>query len=134
MFFSITKITSFSLIVVAFNIGCMKGFSQGVNFTQDTIETLNQQGELFSVRISKGNPVRIFVVGREQAKFDLSKLSLTVRRIKPYPGKILTVNRFNDYFEVNDTKDFKDTTDLEIMTKIENKNEVFKFKLDKYVP
>ncbi|OYZ13444.1 MAG: hypothetical protein B7Y39_17645 [Bdellovibrio sp. 28-41-41] len=101
---------------------------------QETLDHLRHEGQFFSIQITKDDPIRIFVVGREEAKFDQKKLSLTVRRLKPYPGKTLTVDRFDNYFSVNDTKEFKKTTDLEIVTKMDDKEDVFKIKLKNTKP
>ena len=49
------------------------------------LSTLKQEGQLLSIRIRLGEPLRIFVVGREEAKLDLSDLKLTVKRLEPYP-------------------------------------------------
>jgi hypothetical protein len=101
---------------------------------QDALNQIKQEGQFFSVQISKGEPIRIFVVGKEEANLDLSKLTVTVRRLKPYPGKVLKIDRLGGYFQVNDTKEFNSTTDLEISTKVESKDEVFKFNLKKNQP
>lgn len=91
---------------------------------------LKQEGQLVSVRIAIGEPLRIFVVGREEAKLDFSQLKLTVRRIKPYPGEILQLTKHGDYFSVSDTMNLKNETELEVKTKVKNKEETFHFKID----
>lgn len=95
------------------------------------LDNLKQEGQLFSVRISLGEPLRIFVAGKEEAKLDLSKLQLTVRRLDPYPGQILSVNKEGDFYTISDTGNFKSNkpTDLEVTTKVEGKKETFRFKL-----
>lgn len=102
--------------------------------TQDNIDQLKKEGQFFTIRISAGEPVRIYVLGKEEGKFDPSKLSLTIRRLKPYPGKDLAVDRFDNYFLVYDSKEFKKSTDLEITTKMQDTDEVFKFKFKKGIP
>lgn len=120
-----------SLLFTALSPISVRAQGSDTILSQETIEKMKQEGQLFSIHIALENPVRIFIVGKEEAKFDPAKLSLTVRRLKPYPGKILGVDRFDNYFLINDMAEFKKTTDLEIITKINNKNEVFKFKLKK---
>lgn len=88
-----------------------------------------QDGELFTVQISRGNPVRIFVFGREEAKIDPKSTQLTIRRLKPYPGKILTVNKMEDYFSVPEFENIKDENELEIIAISNDKKEAFNFKL-----
>ena len=127
---------NFVIFVLASTLYSIFNLSQGAPGVpnQETLEKLKQEGQFFSIQITKDDPIRIFVVGREEAKFDPKKLSLTVRRLKPYPGKLLTVDRFDNYFLVNDTKEFKKTTDLEIITKIDNKKDVFTIKLKNTKP
>lgn len=107
-------------------------FAQGVldDPNQVRITELKQEGHLVSIRIVRGEPVRIFVVGKEEAKLDLSRLKLTVRRIKPYPGKILRTSLDNNYFIISDPIDLQKTTDLEVTTEIKNQSETLRFKLD----
>jgi hypothetical protein len=104
-------------------------FAQG-NLDHRGQPEFRQEGQLVSVRIVKGEPVRIFVVGREEAKLDMSSLKLTVRRIHPYPGKVLSINRKNDYFVISEPIDFQKTTDLEVTTKVKDKSETLQFKLE----
>lgn len=101
---------------------------------QETLDQIKQEGQFFSIHITKGDPVRIFIIGKEEAKLDLEKLTITVRRLKPYPEKILTVDRHNNFFQINDRKEFNKTTDLEVTTKVENKDEIFKFKIKNNAP
>lgn len=98
-------------------------------------EQWRQEGQLVSVQISKGSPIRIFVVGREEIKIDPSTVDLTVRRIKPYPGKILNVDRSNNYFVISNPSEFRKTTELEIVTHVKDrKDEIFRFKLKQELP
>ncbi len=106
------------------------GFSAPV-WADETENLIRQEGKVVSIRISKGHPVRIFVLGREEAKLDLTKLTLTVRRLKPYPGKILKLDRHGDYFQVQDASDFERSSELEISTSVQGKTESFNLKLDK---
>lgn len=90
-----------------------------------------QEGQLASVRIVIGEPIRIFVTGREEAKLDLTDVKLTVRRLKPYPEKVLTVSKTNDSYVVSDAVEFDKATHLEVTTNIKNKSEKLNFKIDK---
>ncbi len=93
-----------------------------------------KQGQLVSIQIVKGNPVRIFVVGREEAKLDLSNLKLTVKRLKPYPGKVLTVDRAQNYFVIPNTNEFNKVKDLEIQTIYNGQSETLRLDLDQNLP
>ncbi len=89
-----------------------------------------QQGQLVSLRLVIGQPIRIFVVGREEAKLNLSQMSLSVRRLKPYPAKVLSLDRFDNYFVISEPVDLKTTTDIEVITKIKNRSETLRFKIE----
>lgn len=93
-------------------------------------DSIRQQGQLVSIQLILGEPVRIFVVGREEAKIDLNDLSLTVRRLKPYPGKILSVDRYDNYFAISEPVDLKKLTVLEVTTRVKNKSEALQFKIE----
>lgn len=89
-----------------------------------------KQGQLLSLRISRGDPIRIFVVGREEAQINLKDVSLKIRRLKPYPGKILKLNRYGEYFEVEDKAQFNKASEIEISADLRGKSESFKIKLE----
>lgn len=105
----------------------------GFDHTARFEDRWRKDGNLVTVQITKDNPVRIFVLGREEAKIDLSKLKITVRRLKPYPGKVLKINHLNNYYVVADKLDFKQATDLEVTTHLNNQKETFNFQLEQKV-
>jgi len=100
-------------------------------WADETESLIHKEGKLVSIKIMKGNPVRIFVVGREEAQINLKDLTLTIRRLKPYPGKVLKLDRNGEYFEVKDKAEFERSSELEISTGIDGKTESFNVKLDK---
>ncbi|MBL7554949.1 MAG: hypothetical protein JNM24_03935 [Bdellovibrionaceae bacterium] len=97
-------------------------------------DEMRKEGQFFSVHLSVGSPIRIFVVGKEEAKIDLSKLELTVRRLNPYPGKVLKADRYDHYFIVNDPKSVARDAEFEITVKSKTSDEKFKFDLKNNVP
>jgi hypothetical protein len=95
---------------------------------------MRAEGQLVSVRLVVGEPIRIFVVGREEAKLNLSDMTLTVKRLSPYPGKILKIDQNNNYISISDPVDLKKFTDIEVTTKVKNKSETFRFKVKGQLP
>ncbi len=93
-----------------------------------------REGQLFTLHISRQNPLRIFVVGREEAKLDLSKMSLTVRRLSPYPGKVLATSRANNSFVISDPSPLTEGAELEISAKYQKQSEIFRLKLENGSP
>ena len=100
----------------------------------DNSSVLKQQGKLFTIQIVPGEPIRFFVVGKEEAKLDLSSLAVTVRRVEPYPGKILSLDRQNDYFVSENSSELKDATAIEVTAKIKAKAETIRFQLENKKP
>lgn len=95
---------------------------------------LRQEGRLVSVELVFGEPLRLFIVGREEAKLDLATLQVTVRRLKPYPGKVYTANRQGDFFVIPEFKDLRQTSDLEVRTQINDQSESLHFKIKPRIP
>jgi hypothetical protein len=101
---------------------------------QSDPNVLKQEGSLVSIQLVRGSPVRFFVVGKEEAKFDPSELTLTVRRLKPYPAKMLNVERENGFYVVSEPLDRNGPTDLEVTAKLKNKSETHHFKVESKQP
>lgn len=105
------------------------------------VEMLTQQGSLFSVKIVRGEPIRIYVFGREEAQldfsnqyyqvgFDTSDFSLQVRRIGSKSSKILKIKRMEDHYIILNPQEEQSVYHLEITPQIKDKKEVFKFKIN----
>lgn len=108
--------------------------AQAQTTTQDAREEVGpwrQQGSLVSIEIAKGQPLRFFVVGREEAKVDLKDVKLTVRRLRPYPGRVLNAQRSGDHFVLSEPLELNGPTDLEVTANVKEKVDVIKFKLPK---
>lgn len=97
---------------------------------KSSVNEFTQEGELVSIRLVMGEPLRIFVVGKEEAKVNLSDLNIIVRRLKPYPGQTLTTSIQGDHFIVSKPEELKGTTDIAITTKIKSKSETLNFKIN----
>ena len=89
-----------------------------------------QQGQLFSVRLEQGKPLKIFVVGREQAKFNFKDMKLTVKSISPYKTESLSVDNQGQYFVVPEPTDNKTATDLDVTVTVKDQTETLRFKLN----
>jgi hypothetical protein len=93
-------------------------------------EIVKQKGNLFSLEFVHGEPSRLYVVGKEEAKLDLSKMKITVRRVKPYPGKVLSTDLNHDHFVISEPIDSEKPTVLEVTTKVKDKTETIHLNLD----
>ncbi len=104
------------------------------NIGEYNSDVLKHEGKLASVQLVMGEPIRIFIVGKEEAKLDLASMKLTVRRLKPYPEKLLETDQLSNYFALSDSLDLKEATDIEITTEIKNKKESHHFKIKNRAP
>lgn len=105
---------------------------KAVEPVQNNVDILKQQGQLFTVQVRRGEPLKIFVVGREEAKLDLSNMKLVVRRLKPMPQKNLEVQQAEGYYLVKEPVGAN--TDLEVTTEMKGTTETFRFKLPEKKP
>lgn len=64
-------------------------------------DPMQREGKLLSLHISRGNPVRFFLAGKEEARFDSKSPRLQVRLLEPFREKVLRFDRFDNYFEVS---------------------------------
>ena len=110
-------------------LGAGYGWAQvaAVEPIQSQTDILRQEGKLVSVRIVRGEPLKIFVVGREEAQLDLSKMKLVVRRLQPFPEKNLRLEKQGESFLVMDP--FKVDSDIEVKTELKGTSESFRFKV-----
>ncbi|MBX9767410.1 MAG: hypothetical protein K2X47_09080 [Bdellovibrionales bacterium] len=107
--------------------GLSLGSDGSLGSFDDSGTHLRQEGSFFTVRISKGSPIRIFVAGREEGMLDPKLLKVTVRRLKPYLGQILAADSFGNYFSVSDKAELENATAVEVQAKMEGRSEIFHF-------
>jgi hypothetical protein len=119
------------IFISALMLLAMTRMTYGGDFGSDdpTLVNIKQEGQLVTVRIVRGEPLRIFVLGREEAKVNMSDLAVTVRRLKPYPGKILSLTKDGNFYTVKDPSD-RSLSDIEIKAKARNGEETFYFHID----
>lgn len=102
---------------------------------RSSAETMMKQGRMMSVSLTLGNPLRIFVSGKEEGKLDLSKLKLTVRRLQPYPQQELKVNKDGNFYTVVNRDGSKTPfEEIEVTTSVHKTNETFNFKIENTKP
>lgn len=83
-------------------------------YTEKEKEMLVRTGDMFTIQISRGEPIKIFILGREEAQLNLKDLKLKVRRLKPYPAKDLPIRFENDYFSVAGSSSKNPLEEIEI--------------------
>lgn len=130
------NVLAFIFIIFTFSLPIVSSLAQVAEFDSAIAwkDQWRKEGQLVTLQISRGNPIRIFVVGKEEVKIDPSTMSLTVRRLNPYPAKLLSVDKFNNYFVVSDSEEFKKSKEIEITTDVKGTAETFRFEIKQDVP
>ncbi len=93
------------------------------------LRSLQQNGSLVSVRLFPGQPLLIYVVGREEAKIDLSRLKLSVRRLSQGQSQDLPYRQEGRHYIIDEPLSREEPTDLEVTAQTPKKAETFHFKL-----
>lgn len=119
------------VFVFAFFLAAVAMAQSSSTYTEKENEVLVRTGNIFTLRITRGEPLKIFVFGREEAQVSLSDLKLRVRRLKPYPVTDLPVQLEKDYFYINGSSSSIPLEEIEIITTEKAKKEKFKVNLKK---
>lgn len=113
-------------------IASLLSFAQPDMPTKTDFEVIREQGSLFSIKLIPGEPLKIFVLGNEEATVDLSKtnwkanvdlsnLSVSVKQTNPSPGKILKIKRLDNHFIVDDPLQLSNGTELHLQIRDKDK-------------
>ena len=121
-FFIFFLITSYSALLIA---RPKSAVSEHEN------EIVTRQGKMFTLQITKGEPLRIYVLDREAARVDLKNLKIKVRRLNPYPPEDLQTNFEMDHFTISKVKKSQPLKEIEITTTVQEKQETFNIILSK---
>lgn len=95
-------------------------------------ETQVKEGKLITLTLALGNPMKLFVAEKEEARLDFNKMKLSVRRISPYPGEELKVTRDGHIYTILGAKNRP--RELEVTATVNENREVFYFNLKKEKP
>lgn len=115
------------LLLICLSVQAGPGIPKEIELGKETV--LSNQGGLVNLRISTSGPMKIYVVGREEARFDFSKMKLKVRRLEPYPAQDLQVDQKTGYFVLKPSLKELEGAQLEVTTEVGEQTEVFKLKL-----
>lgn len=100
-------------------------FAQSSFPPKTDFEVIREQGSLLNIKLIPGQPLKIFIFGREEAEVDFSKtnwkadvdlssLSVSLKQTNPHPGKILKIKRFENHFIVDDPLHLTNGTELHL--------------------
>lgn len=108
--------------------------------TKTDFEVIREQGSLFSLKFVPGQPIKFYIVGREEAEIDLSKtkfaaevdlanLSVSVKQTSAHPGKILKIKRFENHYIVDDPLQLTNGMELRLQIKDKKDKQPHSFKV-----
>jgi hypothetical protein len=89
---------------------------------------LRQEGKLVTISIVRGEPIKIFVLGKKGAEFSFRSIELEVEKISPQ-RKVLNVERMENYFVIKEPLEVNRSTNIEIKARVNNKEEKMLFKI-----
>lgn len=96
---------------------------------QTYLQKQMQEGRLINVTLTLGNPLKIFVTGKEEAQLNLKNLKLRIRRLDPYAGEELIFNKEGQFYTVKLPVTPK-LDGIEVITSLNNQTESFHFKIN----
>lgn len=107
---------------------------------KNEFSVISQQGSLFSLKVVPGNPIKIFVLGRESAEIDISNidlsaeldvsdLSISIRQVGKTNGPFLKIKKVKKHFELVEPLKMSTETVLEMKAQQKDKEETFKVKI-----
>jgi len=119
----------FILVIV---ISALPFFTKAVEPVQTTVDVLKQEGRLVSVSLSLGEPLKIFVVGREEAQIDLSQMKLKIRKIKNGTSSDVGLQKHDGYYTLSEPLELP--AELDVQTRLKTNTENFHFKINTNKP
>ena len=97
-------------------------------------DIVQAEGQFFSIRMVRGEPTRFFVLGKEQAKLDLSTLRLTLKKHAAYKSQTLSLDLENNYFVLPEPVDFEAGSELELTASSREKTETLQIRIKDKAP
>ncbi|MEK6628750.1 MAG: hypothetical protein AABY53_09000 [Bdellovibrionota bacterium] len=93
-------------------------------------EQFVREGRYVKITMLMGNPIKIFISGKEALRLDTSSLKIEFRPAKAKQWNELKINKSGNYYEVESQSDYQMSGNaLEVKTTLKNKgSEVFEFK------
>lgn len=93
-------------------------------------EQFIREGRSIKVVLLMGNPLKLFISGKERARIDTSSLKVELRPKLGGLWQELKINDSGGYYTVESTVDQQPVKVFEVKTTLKNnKSEVFKFKI-----
>lgn len=102
-------------------------FSQTV---ETSAEQLQREGRYVNVTVQMGNPLKIFVAGKERARISTDNMKMEIKTLNKNGWEELKLNKFGNYYSADVATEQAPGGLLEVRTTLKNKKrESFKFNL-----
>jgi len=103
------------------------GFAQTV---ETSAEQLQREGRYVNVTLQMGNPLKIFVAGKERARVSTDSMKMEIKTLNKNGWEELKLNKYGNYYSADVASDQAPGGVLEVRTTLKNKKrESFKFNL-----
>lgn len=94
-------------------------------------DQLQREGRYVNVTLQLGDPIKIFISGKERARFSLADLKLEIKTLSNDGWEEIRINKYGNYYSIGASQDKTPSGILEVRTTLKNKKtESFKFKLN----
>ncbi len=104
------------------------------------VETITHQGNLFSIKVVKSEPIHIYVLGQESAQIDLSKVDVMLISESTNPTEVadpiqpVQIESLGNHFIVKNPASGDRVYTMKVKSKSNGIIETFKFKVKKPLP
>lgn len=121
------KFTAAILLVIALTVDSSEIRD---NLERPDLAEQTRNGHIFVVRFVKGEPIKIFVTGKEKASIDPKKLKVAVKKTSPGIEEDLLVDNNGEYFTVQNGISKRGIEEFKVIATVQGKSEYFHFKTD----
>lgn len=92
-------------------------------------ESLEREGRYVNMTVKLGNPLRIYVAGKEKMRIGSSDLKLELRQAQSGDWEELKMNSYGNYYSVSHSFKNEEPKAIEVRATVKKQSEVFKIKL-----
>lgn len=113
------------ILIVLFSLAAALVRAQTGSPTMSAEETFQREGRFTTITVMLGNPIKIFVAGKERARLDTKQLKLEVRPSSATEWEELKFNSYGNYYSVKNPAIGSEPKLLEVRATIKKKSETY---------
>lgn len=97
---------------------------------ETSAEQLQREGRYVNVTLQMGDPLRIFVAGKERARLSVADMKMEIKTTNNNGWEEIRLNKYGNYYAATVNSEKAPSGVLEVRTTLKNKkSESFKFNL-----